>query len=117
MSRKMILWTVGVVSMVSLCSDVTANAQCICLGDINGDGKVNGVDIQLMQGCIGNPALPGCDCADINGDGRSDLLWWNSSTGQVYVHLMNGVGIIGQGLVYAEPNTAWKVMGPGTYGQ
>jgi hypothetical protein len=52
---------------------------------------------------------------DLNGDGRSDLLWRNDSTGEVYSLLMNGNSIIGQGTLYREPNLAWKIVATGDY--
>ena len=30
-------------------------------------------------------------CGDFNADGKSDLIWQNQSTGQLYYWLMNGV--------------------------
>ncbi len=50
---------------------------------------------------------------DLDGDGRADILWWNSSTGQVYAMLLNGGAIVAQGLMYAEPDTAWKIVAVG----
>jgi len=47
---------------------------------------------------------------DINGDGKTDLIWWNKSTGQVYAMMLNGTTITGAGLIYNEPNTNWKIV-------
>ena len=46
-------------------------AQCDCVGDVNGDGIVNGGDIAGFIRCLlGSPAIgDNCVCADINGDG------------------------------------------------
>ena len=52
---------------------------------------------------------------DLNGDGQSDLLYWNNATGQVYRMLMNGFGIAAGGFIYQEANTAWKVVGDGDF--
>jgi peptidyl-Asp metalloendopeptidase len=52
---------------------------------------------------------------DLNGDGKADLLWWNSSTGQVWAMLMDGPTIRMQGSVYTEPNTAWTIVATGDY--
>jgi hypothetical protein len=52
---------------------------------------------------------------DFDGDHRSDILWWNSATGQVYMMLMNGPTITNAGFVYNEPNTAWKIVALGDY--
>ena len=45
---------------------------------------------------------------DINGDGKSDLIWWNKLTGQAYAMLLNGTTVTGGAVIYTEPNTAWK---------
>ncbi|MEI6206533.1 MAG: FG-GAP-like repeat-containing protein [Desulfuromonadales bacterium] len=47
---------------------------------------------------------------DLNGDGKSDLIWWNKNTGQVYAMLLNGTAVAGGGLIYTEPNTNWKIV-------
>jgi hypothetical protein len=52
---------------------------------------------------------------DLDGDGRADLLWWNSTTGQVYAMLMNGFGITSQGFVVTEPDTAWRIVAVGDF--
>jgi hypothetical protein len=48
---------------------------------------------------------------DFNSDGKSDLLWRNDSTGQVYRMLMNGAFRTNEAMVYTEPNTAWTIVG------
>jgi hypothetical protein len=53
--------------------------------------------------------------ADYNGDGKSDLLWRNDSTGQLYIMLMNGGAIASSNVVYTEPNLAWKIVSEGDY--
>jgi hypothetical protein len=53
--------------------------------------------------------------ADFDGDGKSDILWRNDATGQVYMMLMNGTAIASQGFVYQEPNLAWKIVAQGDY--
>ncbi len=50
---------------------------------------------------------------DVNADKRSDILWYNTATGQVYRMLMNGPSILGQSMVYQEPNLAWRPFGEG----
>ena len=47
---------------------------------------------------------------DINGDGKTDLIWWNKQTGQVSVMLLNGTTVISVGLIYTEPDTTWKIV-------
>jgi hypothetical protein len=53
--------------------------------------------------------------ADLDGDGKDDILWRNDATGDVYAMLMNGTAIAGQGSIYTEPNTDWKVVAQGDY--
>jgi hypothetical protein len=53
---------------------------------------------------------------DLDGDGKADLLWWNSATGQVFAQLFDGAAITTQGYVYTEPNTAWKIAAAGDFG-
>jgi peptidyl-Asp metalloendopeptidase len=52
---------------------------------------------------------------DLDGDGKADLLWWNSTSGQVYAMLMNGAAIKAQGMVYTEANTAWRIAAVGHF--
>jgi hypothetical protein len=53
--------------------------------------------------------------ADFNGDGKSDILWRNDATGQVFMMLMNGPAISSAAQVYAEANLNWKVASVGDY--
>jgi hypothetical protein len=62
-----------------------------------------------------NPAWKIVATPDLDGDGKADLLWWNSATGQVYAQLFDGNAIGAQGFVYAEPNTAWKIVATGDF--
>jgi hypothetical protein len=39
-------------------------------GDINGDGKVSGLDVSLVARRLNQPATGPYDKADINGDGK-----------------------------------------------
>jgi hypothetical protein len=62
-----------------------------------------------------NPAWKIVHTPDLDGDGKADILWWNSTTGQVYAVIMNGTAITAQGFVYTEPNTAWKIAAVGDF--
>jgi hypothetical protein len=48
--------------------------------------------------------------SDLNGDGKSDIVWRNVATGQVYRMLMDGKTITTQGYVYVEPNLDWSIV-------
>lgn len=46
-------------------------------GDCTGDGSVDEADYLIFTDCLAGPVLsisPECECADLNGDGRTDLL-------------------------------------------
>ncbi|MCP5196850.1 MAG: FG-GAP repeat protein [Gammaproteobacteria bacterium] len=47
---------------------------------------------------------------DYNGDQRSDLIWHQITTGQVYGMLLNGSHILQQGSIYQEANTSWRIV-------
>jgi hypothetical protein len=44
---------------------------------------------------------------DLNGDGKADILWWNSS-GEVYEWLLNGTSVIGSGSPGSATND-WQI--------
>src|SRR5205823_985655 len=60
-------------------------------------------------------ARPPCAPRDFDGDGRADILWRNTSTGENYIYLMNGWTIAAQGLVNAVSDQAWQVKGIGDF--
>ncbi len=78
----------------------------------------NGAGVPVSSGLIytePNAAWKIVATPDINGDGRADIVWWNSDTGQVFVMLMNGYSTVAQGIVYTEPNTNWKIVTTGDF--
>src|SRR5206468_3880843 len=52
---------------------------------------------------------------DFDGDGKADLLWRNTSTGENYIYLMNGLTIASQGSINAVGDQAWQVKGIGDF--
>ena len=52
---------------------------------------------------------------DFNGDGFSDILWQNTSTGQASIWEMNGNSLIGGGPVTPNAGLAWKAIGTGDF--
>ena len=112
-------------------------------GDFNGDGisdllwrnpagqlalwTLNGSTI-TGSGFVsagGNPVNPDptwsiAGVGDLDGDGKSDLIWRNSATNEVAVWLMNGQTITGSGDmnaggVAAKPDASWSLAGVGDF--
>ncbi len=52
---------------------------------------------------------------DFNGDGRSDLLWRHSGTGENYLWFMNGIALGSHGPTLTLPDTDWKIVGTGDF--
>ena len=52
------------------------------------------------------PENPSVTLTDMNDDGRSDLLYRNASSGQVYRIFMNGLAPGAGAMIYNEPNLA-----------
>jgi hypothetical protein len=52
---------------------------------------------------------------DFNKDGDADILWQNTSTGQVSVWEMQGTTRIGGGAVSVNPGPAWQAIGTGDF--
>ena len=106
------------------------------IGDFNGDGmadilwqnSISGeVYIWLMNGAtMLNQASPETvapstgwvmqGVGDFDGNGTSDILWQNTSSGDVYIWLMNGTTILNQGDVETvAPSSGWVIQGIGDY--
>ncbi len=106
------------------------------IGDFNGDGMadvlwrnssteevylwlMNGTTI-TSQGIAGNVTPSSAwviqGVGDFNGDGKADILWRNSTTGEVYIWLMNGTTIASQGdLGIVSPSSGWSILGVGDF--
>jgi FG-GAP-like repeat len=52
---------------------------------------------------------------DYNGDGRADILWRNSASGENYIYFMNGATIIGEGQVRTVTDQSWRIAGSGDF--
>ena len=52
---------------------------------------------------------------DFNGDGKSDILWRNSSTGVVSMWLMDGTNMTSWATILGSGNTDWTVAGVGDF--
>jgi len=60
-------------------------------------------------------ATPSSTRCDFNGDGKTDILWRNRSTGQNVVWLMNGAAFSSYSLIDAVADTNWQIVGTGDF--
>jgi hypothetical protein len=110
--------------------------QIVGVGDFDGDGRadilwrnsasghnylypMDGTTIKGTEGFIrtvADLAWKVVGVGDFDGDGRADILWRNSITGENYLYPMNGTAILGsEGYLRTVPDPSWQVKGTGDY--
>jgi len=77
------------------------------LNQIPGGSQVLGVDP--------GPGWKAVGTGDFNGDGDSDVLLQNTSSGQVAIWEMNGTNVIGGGVLSVDPGPGWQAIGTGDF--
>jgi hypothetical protein len=109
--------------------------QIVGAGDLNGDGKADLVFQHRTEGWLAAWYLDGATVSstqllsinrmtdsawhirgvgDVNGDGHSDLLWQNDTSGALAVWLMNGTTVLSTSfLSTARADVNWRMVGPG----
>src|SRR5690349_18943927 len=60
-----------------------------------------------------SPAFFSHPLADVDGDGKTDIVWRNTTTGDVGVWLMNGITIAGAAGIAQVSDFGWQVAGLG----
>jgi autotransporter-associated beta strand protein len=112
-----------------------ASWKAIGTGDFNGDGladilwqNANGqVAVWELDGASqipgGSQVLPvnpgpgwqAIGTGDFNDDGHSDILFQNTSSGQVAIWEMNGTNLIGGGVLSLNAGPGWQAVGTGDF--
>src|SRR5438132_2834769 len=105
------------------------------IGDFDGDGRadilwrntstgqnyiyfMDGTTIKPTDGFIRTVADQSwqvAGIADFDGDGKDDILWRNSATGENYIYLMNGTAILTEGYLRQVADLNWKIVGVGDF--
>jgi hypothetical protein len=105
------------------------------VGDLDGDGKSDilwrnrasgenylypmlGLTIKSTEGFVRTVADQSWQIAgvgDFSGDGKDDILWRNSSTGENYVYLMAGNAIAGEGYLRTVADQSWRIVQLGDF--
>ena len=73
--------------------------------------QLNGTSV-VGAGSPGTAASPWTisETGDFNGDGKTDILWYNTTTGQVVLWFLNGASVIGGGSPGSAPSP-WQIQG------
>jgi hypothetical protein len=80
--------------------------------DMNGNSLIGGGPVSPNPG----PAWKAVGTGDFTDDGFSDdILWQNTSSGQVSIWEMSGNKLAGGGPVTPDPGPAWKAVGTGDF--
>lgn len=91
----------------SLTIPVTAGVTYyIAVDGYNGDSGSLRLNLNYTRKLVKN---------DMNGDGKSDILWRNNKTGWNWLYQMNGSTISGNFAINQVPGTAWVITGTGDF--
>ena len=119
-----------VTSDTVLSANPGTSLKAIATGDFNGDGKsdillqnastgqaaiwfMNGASVLSSSGNIGKnlgSAWTACGSADYNGDGFSDVLFRNPTSGQYQAFMMSGTSVLSSAALSVNPGTGWHAV-------
>jgi hypothetical protein len=110
--------------------------QIVGVGDFDGDGKsdilwrnsvsgqnyiypMNGTTIKASEGfvrTVADPAWQVKGVGDFDGDGKADIVWRNSSSGENYLYPMDGITIKPtEGYIRTVADLNWQIAAVGDY--
>ena len=78
---------------------------------MNGNSLIGGGTVSANLG----PDWQAIGTGDFNDDGHSDILFQNTTSGQVSIQEMNGTNVIGGGTISANPGLSWHAIGTGDF--
>ena len=82
--------------------------------DSDGDGRTNLQEFQEGTDPTDDTSFRRSGRGDLDGDGKSDILWRNVASGQDWLYLMNGPSISSGSSINSVP-TSWSIAGNGDY--
>jgi hypothetical protein len=86
----------------------------VSIWEMSGNHLMGGGAVTIAGGTTSlNPGLSwkAIGTGDFNADSHSDILFQNTSTGQISIWEMNGTNLIGGELVSADPGPSWHAIG------
>ena len=89
------------------------NSHISNIDDLQPD-DIAGVNAIYPSGTPAGGFNPGTSAGDFNGDGKADVLWRNTTTGEVMVWFVNGPRVSG-GASFGVVSLAWQVAGVGDF--
>ena len=70
---------------------------------------------QTHVGAVSDTTYQIQQVADFDGNGKADLLWWNTVQGDVWIWPMDGVTVLSQSFVGVVPDTNYRIQAAGDY--
>jgi Ca2+-binding RTX toxin-like protein len=111
----------GTTLLVDLNGDQVLNAaeDISILNFFNSSGSAGSGFIETVGNLTGANILnrfasAPISAADFNGDGKSDILWRNTNSGEAYIYQMNGLAVANEGSVRIV-SSDWQIAGTGDF--